>query len=85
MRATYTSMWNNFPNGVIASSHTDTGSAVVYTRTLLSGQTITTSMCPLQVTAQFNLQGTAQPSGIDTYQLTTQTSAGQINILSGYF
>jgi len=67
----------------IAMAHGDTGTAVTYTYTLISGQTLTAGTNWL-FAAQYNGTGTAHTSTGDTYSV-TYTSAGVTKTLTGHF
>jgi hypothetical protein len=69
--------------GGVTMTHTDTGSTIVYTATLNSGQTILPST-NLLVAAQFSGNGTAHSTTGDTWSLTT-TSGGATSTQSGHF
>ncbi len=69
--------------GGVTMTHTDTGSALVYTATLNAGQTISPST-NLLVAAQFGGNGTPHATTGDTWSLTT-TSGGVSNTQSGHF
>lgn len=64
-------------------SHTDTGTALVYTYTLNGGQTIPAGTSWITA-AQLGGNGAAHPSAGDTYTVTV-TSQGATQNLSGHF
>jgi hypothetical protein len=67
------------------STYVDTGSQIIYTWTINSGQTIQSSGSPYQVEAQFHLFGINQTTSADTYQVTATTVTGLTNTVSGNF
>ncbi len=83
--ATYSTASNGFWGGTINQSYTTNSTCIIYTWTIISGQTITCSGGPYQVTAQFSLSGTSQVTSADTYIVTTTTSAGVTTTLTGHF
>ena len=77
-------MHDTFWSGVLSPSHIDNGTDIIYTWTIVNGQTVS---CPssYEVGAHYNLRGTLQPNGLDTYVVTTQNSAGIVTIISGLY
>lgn len=67
------------------STYVDTGSQIIYTWTINSGQTIQSSGSPYHVEAQFYLFGINQTTSADTYQVTATTVTGSTNTVSGNF
>lgn len=84
--ATYNNgTYNTFWAGTVSQSQVDNGTNIVYTWTMVSGQTIDCSYGPYDIEAQFDLPGTPQIISPDTYILTTTTISGVINTFSGNF
>lgn len=85
VNATYNNGYNSFSTGVITSSYVDTGTQIIYTWTIVSGQTINCVSATYSVAAQFNLFGTAQITSADTYIVTTVTTGGVTTTFTGNF
>lgn len=83
--ATYNGRYNSFSTGVITSSYVDTGTEIIYTWTIVSGQTVNCVSGSYSVAAQFNLVGTAQITSADTYVVTTTTTGGITTTFTGNF
>lgn len=83
--ATYSSAYNSFFSGAMIQNYVDTGTQIIYTWTIVSGQTITCGVGSYQVSAQFNLLGTQQTMSADTYVVTATTSGGVTSTRSGHF
>jgi hypothetical protein len=83
--ASYHGAYNTFWSGTINQSYADNGTQIIYTWTIVSGQTITCSGGPYKAEAEFDLNGTSHNTGADNYTLTTTTNAGMTTTLSGHF
>ena len=83
--ATYNGLFNTFSTGVIASSYVDTGTEIIYTWTIITGQIVNCVSGSYAVTAQYNLVGTAQITSADTYVVTTTTTGGVTTTFTGHF
>jgi hypothetical protein len=66
-------------------SYVDNGTQIIYTWSIVNGQTIAPSSSPYTAEAQFNLIGTYQPTSDDTYIVTGTTITNQTSTLSGHF
>lgn len=84
VNATYNSAYASFWGGTLSQMYIDTGTEIIYTWSIISGQTI---FCPgsYSATGQMNLFGTAQPNGVDSYVVTTANSLGVVTTFSGFF
>lgn len=84
MNATYNSAYTSFWGGTMNQMYIDTGTDIIYTWTIVTGQSIN---CPNSYTAtgQMNLYGTSQPNGIDSYVVTTVNNLGFVTTFSGLF
>jgi len=82
--ATYNAMSDSF-SGVVAYSYSTTASQIIYTWTIVSGQTVACVSTTYDVKAQFTLIGTAQVTSADTYIITTTTSGGVTTVFTGHF
>lgn len=78
----YAGMWNNI-GGQIAQANSSTTSAITYTYTLASGQTLSAGTSR-QFAAQASGTGTAHPTSGDTYTV-TYTTGGVQRTQSGTF
>jgi hypothetical protein len=83
--ATYGGAYTTFWGGILNQSYTINGTQIIYTWTIVNGQTITCSGGPYTAVAEFSLTGTAQITSADTYIVTTTTTAGVTTTLSGHF
>ena len=83
--ARWAGMYSNFPGGTMTESHTDDGTKVIYTWTIINGQNIGPNNNPYTAVAQFDLIGTAQPTSNDTYSIRYTTNDGRTNLLVGKF
>lgn len=83
--ATYGGAYNTFWGGAVTQSYTTNSTYIVYTWTIVNGQTILCSSGPYRVVAQFSLVGTAQITNADTYIVTTTISVGVTTVLTGHF
>ena len=83
--ATYNSMYGSYWGGTMTASYTTNSTYIIYTWTIVSGQTITCSAGPYIYTVQINSNGTAQVTTGDTYTITAVNSGGVTNTLSGHF
>jgi hypothetical protein len=83
--ATYYGTYSSFAPGVVAASYNTTASQIIYTWTIVSGQTVACVSATYSVAAQFGLSGTAQITSADTYIVTTTTSAGVTTVFTGHF
>ncbi len=81
--AGYAGQYNSFPGGALTMGHTDTGQAVVYTYTLVAGQTIPPGSGYI-AGSQYSGTGTAHPTGGDTYAVTA-TAGGVTTTTTGHF
>lgn len=79
----YARQYNTFWYSNLASSHTETADALVYTFTLRPGQIVPPSS-GLRVAAQFSGNGTPHDSSADTYTVVA-TSGGASSIYHGSF
>lgn len=82
--ATYSAMDNSLWSGVLAQSHVDTGSVIIYTWAINGSQTV---HCPnsYKVHSWFALYGTAQPNHTDSYSITSVDTNGILTTISGIF
>lgn len=78
----YAGMYNTV-GSMFTESDSSNSTTITYIWTLISGQTILTSLCPITFGAQFTSSGTIKSTGNDTYSITTTTSNGQTDILTG--
>jgi hypothetical protein len=83
--ATFNAMSNSFSTGVVTQSDSTTASQIIYTWTIVSGQTVACVSATYDVKAQFSLSGTAQVTSADTYIITTTTSGGVTTVFTGHF
>jgi hypothetical protein len=84
--ATFASQYNTFWSGTITQTYSTGASTIVYSWTIIAGQSISSSGFPYFVEAQFQLQGTNQTVSSDSYSVTAQSACnGQTNTYSGYF
>ncbi|UJR11266.1 hypothetical protein I4U23_015448 [Adineta vaga] len=83
--ATFNGYSNSFAPGQINQSYIDNGSEIIYTWTIISGQTINCASGTYNVAAQYDLYGTAQPNNVNSYTIITTTSSGVTTVESGYF
>lgn len=83
--ATYNGVFNSFSTGVVTSSYVDTGTEIVYTWTIASGQTVNCVNPSYSASAQYNLVGTAQIHSADTYVVTTTNTGGVTTVFTGNF
>jgi hypothetical protein len=77
----YSSAYTTF--GGVTMTHADNGSTITYTFTLNSGQSL--SPGSYLTAAQFGGTGTAHSTTGDLWSITTTTSGGVANTLSGHF
>jgi hypothetical protein len=83
--ATYNGMYGSYWGGTVTPTYTTNSTYIIYTWTIVSGQSITCSSGPYTYTIAFNSNGTAQvPSG-DSYLVTATNNGGVTNTLSGHF
>ncbi|CAF1389422.1 unnamed protein product [Adineta ricciae] len=83
--ATFNGQSNSFSTGQVTQSYVDTGTEIIYTWKIVSGQTISCANPTYNVAAQYNLSGTPQPNNVDSYTITLTTSTGVTTVQSGYF
>ncbi|CAF1195559.1 unnamed protein product [Adineta steineri] len=83
--ATFYGGFTTFPTGQINQDHIDNGTDIIYTWTIISGQTINCVSSTFQIEAQYNLVGTSQPNHVDSYTTIIETSNGVTTVNSGYF
>jgi hypothetical protein len=83
--ATYSNAYDTIGAGQVSQSYVSNSTQIIYTWTIVNGQTIACSAGPYSFVAEFGLSGTPQITSGDTYIVTTTTSAGVTNILSGHF
>ncbi|CAF1134551.1 unnamed protein product [Adineta steineri] len=83
--ATFNGYSNTFPAGQTTESNIDNGTDIIYTWTIISGQTINCVSGTYQIEAQYHLFGTSQPNHVDSYTTIIETSNGVATINSGYF
>ena len=84
MNATYHGVANTFWSGVLDQTYVDTGSQIIYTSTIVNGQTVKGNGT-YSAQAQFNLFGVNQTTSADTYEITTTTVTNVMNTVSGHF
>ncbi len=86
VNATYWSnSYDTFWSGTVNQAYLDTGSEIIYTWTIISGQTIQSRGSPYTAEAQFQLYGVNQITSADTYNITATTVTGLTNTISGNF
>lgn len=87
VNATFRGAINTFWSGVLNDTYIDTGSQIIYTWTINSGQTIqsTGAGSSYKVEAQFYLYGINQTTSADTFQVSATTINGSTNTISGTF
>ncbi len=78
-------MYGSYWGGTVNPTHTTNSTYIIYTWTIVSGQTITCSGGPYSYTIQFNSNGTTQTTSGDTYSVTATNSGGVTNTLWGHF
>ncbi len=83
--ATYNGMYGSYWGGTVTPTYTTNSTYIIYTWTIVSGQSITCSGGPYTYTIAFNSYGTAQVTSGDTYLVTAANSGGVTNTLSGHF
>lgn len=79
----YAGQYNSYWGGALSMSHTDTGSAIVYTYTLNPGQTVAPG-ANYVAGSQHSGNGTPHPTSGDTYTVTF-TAGGGATTASGHF
>ncbi len=85
MNATYNGAFTTFWSGTSNQTYIDTGSQIIYTWSIVSGQTIQASGSPYRAQAQFKLIGVNQTTTADTYNVTATTINGLTSTVSGHF
>ncbi len=85
VNATYSGAFSTFWSGTMNQAYSNTGTQIIYTWTIVSGQTIQSSGSPYQAQAQFSLFGVSQITSVDTYQVTAATVGGVTSSFSGHF
>ncbi|CAF4175956.1 unnamed protein product [Adineta steineri] len=83
--ATFNGYSNTFPAGQTTESYIDNGTDIIYTWTIISGQTINCVSSTFQIEAQYHLSGASQPNNVDSYTTIIETSNGVTTVNSGYF
>ncbi|CAF1589856.1 unnamed protein product, partial [Adineta steineri] len=83
--ATFNGYSNTFPAGQTTESYIDNGTDIIYTWTIISGQTINCTISTYHIEAQYHLIGTSQPNNVDSYTIILETSSGGTTVNSGYF
>ncbi|CAF4076497.1 unnamed protein product [Adineta steineri] len=83
--ATFSGGFTTFPGGQINQYYIDNGTDIIYTWTIISGQTINCTISTYQIEAQYQLVGTSQPNNVDSYTIILETSSGGTTVNSGYF
>ncbi|CAF4123727.1 unnamed protein product [Adineta steineri] len=83
--ATFNGYSNTFPAGQTTESYIDNGTDIIYTWTIINGQTINCVSSTFQIEAQYHLFGTSQPNHVDSYTTIIETSNGVTTVNSGYF
>ncbi|CAF4028604.1 unnamed protein product, partial [Adineta steineri] len=81
--ATFNGYSNSFAQ--IDQSYIDNGTDIIYTWTIISGQTINCGSGTYHIQAQYHLFGTSQPNDVDSYTIILETSSGGTTVNSGYF
>jgi hypothetical protein len=69
----------------VNQNYVDTGKQIIYTWTIVNGQTISAIGSPHRAPAQFSLFGTNQPTSAGTYKVTATTVSGVTSSSIGYF
>ncbi|CAF1134574.1 unnamed protein product [Adineta steineri] len=85
VNATYSGGFTTFPGGQINQYYIDNGTDIIYTWTIINGQTINCTISTYQIEAQYQLVGTSQPNNVDSYTIILETSSGGTTVNSGYF
>ncbi|CAF1000196.1 unnamed protein product [Adineta steineri] len=85
VNATFNNCFNTFSYGQINQYCIDNGTDIIYTWTIISGQTINCGSGTYQIQAQYHLSGTSQPNNVDSYTIILETSNGVTTVSSGYF
>jgi len=85
VNATYWNAYSTFWSSTTNQAYLDNGTQIIYTWTIVSGQTIQSSGSPYTAQAQFQLYGVNQPTSTDLYQVTATTVGGVTSTFSGYF
>jgi hypothetical protein len=85
VNVTYNGTSNSFWGGTVNQNYVDTGTQIIYTWTIVNGQTITASGSPYLLQAQFNLFGVNQTTSADTYIVTATTITNITSTQSGTF
>ncbi|CAF1183634.1 unnamed protein product [Adineta steineri] len=83
--ATFNGGFTTFPGGQINQYYIDNGTDIIYTWTIINGQTINCTISTYQIQAQYGLSGTSQPNHVDSYTTIIETSNGVTTVNSGYF
>jgi hypothetical protein len=82
VNTTYWNAYTTFWSRTVNQTYVDTGSEIIYTWTIVSGQTIQASGSLYTAEAQFKLYGINQTISDDTYNVTATTVNGFINTIS---
>lgn len=83
--AVYFDAYSSFATGIIVKSYVDTGTEIIYTWTIASGQVVNCVSSSYNVAAQYTLFGTPQINSADTYTITATNTAGVTTVLTGHF
>ena len=78
-------MYSTFPAGSMNQSYIENSTEIIYTWTIVSGQTIPASSSAYVFEAQFKLNGTYQNTTFDTFEITATTVTGITSTTSGHF
>ena len=83
--ATYHGAYSTFGSGLMNVAYVDTGTEIIYSWTIVSGNTIPAYNSPYRAVAQFNLYGTIQITSADTYEIRATTTSVVTSTVSGHF
>ncbi len=83
--AMYSGAFSTFWGGTMNQGYADNGTQIIYTWTVISGQTIQASGSPYRAQAQFSLVGVSQTTSADIYTVRATTVGGVTSLLSGHF
>ncbi|CAF1195750.1 unnamed protein product [Adineta steineri] len=83
--ATYNGAFTTFSGGLINQYYIDNGTDIIFTWTIVSGQTINCVSSTFHIEAHYNLFGISQPNNVDSYTTIIETSNGTTTVNSGYF
>ncbi|CAF2044995.1 unnamed protein product [Rotaria magnacalcarata] len=83
--ASFNGIWNTISTASITQSYIDNGAQIIYTWSMINGQTVPISQCPFKMAADFNLLGTAQLTSGDNYLVNIEMMTGQVYAFSRSF